>query len=60
MIVATPFRSVMTLEPFIGGACVVQIEDRKSSGVLMIEYDEERQKLKLPADAREGALVEDA
>lgn len=60
MIVATPFRSVMTLEPFIGGACVVQIEDRKHSGVLLIEYDEEGQRLKLPADAREAALIEDA
>lgn len=60
MIVATPFRSVMTLEPFIGGACVVQIEDRKYSGVLLIEYDEEGQRLRLPADAREVALVEDA
>ena len=59
MIVATPFRSVMTLEPFIGGACVVQIEDRKNSGVFLIEYDEERQRLKLPADAQEAALVED-
>lgn len=60
MIVATPFRAVMTLEPFIGGACVVQIEDRKHSGVLLIEYDEEGQRLKLPSDAREAAFVEDA
>jgi uncharacterized protein YPO0396 len=60
MIVATPFRSVMTLEPFIGGACVVQIEDRKHSAVLLVEYDEEGQRLKLPADSRETALVEDA
>jgi uncharacterized protein YPO0396 len=60
MIVATPFKSVMTLEPFIGGACVVQIEDRKHSGVLLIEYDMERQKLKLPAETREATLIEDA
>lgn len=60
MIVATPFRSVMTLEPFIGGACVVQIEDRKHSGLLIIEYDEEGQRLKLPAGAREASLIEDA
>ncbi len=59
MIVATPFRSVMTLEPFIGGACVVQIEDRKHSGVLLVEYDQEGQRLKLPAGAREAALIED-
>jgi uncharacterized protein YPO0396 len=60
MIVATPFKSVMTLEPFIGGACVVQIEDRKYSGVLLIEYDMERQRLKLPAETREATLVEDS
>ena len=47
MIVATPLKSVMTLEPFIGGACFVYITDRRHSGVLMIEYDLERQKLRL-------------
>lgn len=57
MIVATPLKSVMTLEPFIGGACFVDIRDRKISGVLMIEYDEQRQRLKLPEQAGlEGAL----
>lgn len=60
MIVATPFKSVMTLEPFIGGACVIEIADRKSSRVLLIEYDTERHRLKLPSEAREAALVEDA
>ncbi len=48
MIVATPLKSVMTLEPFIGGACFVDITDRKISGVLLIEYDSDRQRLKLP------------
>jgi hypothetical protein len=48
MIVATPLKSVMTLEPFIGGACFVDIADRRHSGVLMIEYDAARQRLKLP------------
>jgi hypothetical protein len=48
MIVATPLKSVMTLEPFIGGACFVDIKDRRHSGVLMIEYDPERQRLNLP------------
>lgn len=59
MIVATPFKSVMTLEPFIGGACVIEIADRKSSRVLLIEYDTEQHRLKLPSDAREAALIED-
>ena len=58
MIVATPLKSVMTLEPFIGGACFVDIRDRKISGVLMIEYDEERQRLDLPDTTRAEATLE--
>jgi uncharacterized protein YPO0396 len=53
MVVATPLKSVMTLEPFIGGACFVQIKDRNKSGILPIEYDEERRKLDLPQPAVE-------
>ena len=52
MIVATPLKSVMTLEPFIGGACFIDISDRRVSGVLMIEYDSEQQRLTLPAHAQ--------
>lgn len=54
MIVATPLKSVMTLEPFIGGACFVDINGRHDSGVLMIEYDAASQRLALPRDAREA------
>jgi hypothetical protein len=52
MIVATPLKSVMTLEPFIGGACFIDIQDRRESGVLLIEYDQRRQRLDLPLAAR--------
>lgn len=52
MIVATPLKSVMTLEPFIGGACFVDIKDRQRSGVLLIEYDQECQRLDLPEQIR--------
>ena len=58
MIVATPLKSVMTLEPFIGGACFIDISDRRVSGVLMIEYDNDRQRLRLPEHAQEEADVE--
>ena len=51
MIVATPLKSVMTLEPFIGGACFVEIADRKRSATLPIEYDESYQRLHLPEGA---------
>ena len=52
MVVATPLKSVMTLEPFIGGACFVHIKDRKKSAVIPIEYDHGAQRLKLTQDVR--------
>ena len=55
MIVATPLKSVMTLEPFIGGACFVDIVGRRQSSVLLIEYDSEQQRLKLPERSRDEA-----
>ena len=58
MIVATPLKSVMTLEPFIGGACFIDISDRRDSGVMIIEYDSEQQRLKLPAHAHREASLE--
>jgi uncharacterized protein YPO0396 len=58
MIVATPLKSVMTLEPFIGGACFVDISDRRVSGVLLIEYDQDRQRLKLPEHAHQESTLE--
>ncbi len=58
MIVATPLKSVMTLEPFIGGACFVDITDRKRSATLQIEYDRERQRLNLP-EKMHGEVVAD-
>jgi uncharacterized protein YPO0396 len=60
MIVATPLKSVMTLEPFIGGACFVDIRDRRESGVLLIEYDDARQRLNLPEHTRIEATLEAA
>jgi uncharacterized protein YPO0396 len=53
MIVATPLKSVMTLEPFIGGACFVHIRDRKNSAFVMIEYDIPEQRLRLPIHVHE-------
>lgn len=52
MIVATPLKSVMTLEPFIGGACFVHIKDRKTSYVIPIEYDQASSRLKLNSEAK--------
>ena len=57
MVVATPLKSVMTLEPFIGGACFVDITGRHDSGVLLISYDEDAKRLALPEKAREVEVV---
>ncbi len=50
MIVATPLKSVMTLEPFIGGACFVHIKERKFSAAIPIDYDDDTQRLKWKPD----------
>jgi len=55
MLVATPLKSVMTLEPFIGGACFVHIRDRKYSEVVLIEYDKSQKRLNLPGHLSEHA-----
>ncbi|RME35917.1 MAG: ATP-binding protein [Gammaproteobacteria bacterium] len=57
MIVATPLKAVMTLEPFIGGATFVEIDDRHHSAILAIEYDEEHQRLDLPRQPHVAASV---
>lgn len=58
MIVATPLKSVMTLEPFIGGACFVDIKNRRVSSALLIEYDDKQSKLHLPDATRTDVIHE--
>lgn len=53
MIVATPLKSVMTLEPFIGGACFVHIKERKFSAAIPIDYDADTQRLKWKPDGND-------
>ncbi|WP_430389868.1 ATP-binding protein [Dyella sp. 20L07] len=53
MIVATPIKSVMTLEEFVGGAVFVTISQRHTSSVLTIDYDNESRRLRLSDDQRE-------
>lgn len=60
MIVATPLKSVMTLEPFIGGACYVHNTDRRSSSVLRIYYDREQRRLDLPQQLMPGVPATNA
>lgn len=48
MIIATPLKSVMTLEPFIGGGAFIGIRDRRRSSALILAYDGELQRLDLP------------
>lgn len=59
MIIATPMRSVMTLEPFIGGASIVHIVDSKYSRFSQVMYDTKRGGLGLSADERAFAQEDD-
>lgn len=62
MIVATPNKSVMSLEPYIGGACLVQIDKAggKRSGIIPIEYNQERMKLLLEEKGIDPNEIHDA
>lgn len=39
MIIATPEKSVMTLDPYVGGTTFVSCKDRNTSSVLNVVYD---------------------
>lgn len=45
LIIATPVKSVMTIEPYVGGAVFIHIKDRKDSRALILPYDEETQRI---------------
>ncbi len=45
LIIATPIKSVMTIEPYVGGAVYIHIKDRMHSRVLVLPYDEEAQSI---------------
>ncbi len=48
LVLATPLKSVMTIEPYIGGATFIDIVENKQSSTLQIEYNEDKQRLNLP------------
>ena len=57
MIVATPVKSVMTLEPFVGGATYVSISNRHTSSMQHIAYVDAEKRLDLPEATRAEALA---
>lgn len=57
MIVATPVKSVMTLEPFVGGATYVSISNRHTSSMQHIAYVDAERRLDLPEATRAEALA---
>lgn len=60
MIVATPIKSVMTLEEFVGGAVYVTISNRHTSAMLHIDYDAAERRLAWSDESRLQAELEDA
>lgn len=64
MIVATPEKAVVTLEPYIGGAYYVVMQNRKVSSGVSITYDENTRRLdfnrvQIPQETMETAPAED-
>jgi uncharacterized protein YPO0396 len=57
MIVATPVKSVMTLEPFVGGATYVSISNRHTSSMQHIAYVDAEKRLDLPDATLAEALA---
>jgi uncharacterized protein YPO0396 len=49
LIIATPVKSVMTIEPFVGGAVYIHIQDGKKSNLMQLPYDEMEQRIDLDA-----------
>ncbi len=45
LIIATPIKSVMTIEPYVGGAVYIHIKDRMHSRALVLPYDDETQSI---------------
>ena len=60
MIVATPIKSVNTLEQYVGGAVFVKIRDLNVSAVKQIDYVEDTNKLNLSEEDRREAMGDDA
>lgn len=56
LVVATPMKSVQTIEEFIGGAVYVSIQNRKESAVCQIDYLDSDQRLNLSDEQRQEAL----
>lgn len=60
LIVATPVKSVMTIEPYVGGAIYVHIQDGKYSNLIQLPYDEIDGKIDFKAAGLELRANEDA
>lgn len=59
LVVATPMKSVMAMEPYIEGACLVSISERKFSARKILTYDTAKKRLVLNSEdlADEAALT---
>lgn len=55
LIIATPVKSVMTIEPFVGGAVYIHIQDGKRSNLVQLPYDEVAQRIDLQATPTSAA-----
>lgn len=60
LIVATPVKSVMTIEPFVGGAVYIHIREGKHSNLIQLPYDDAEQRIDFEAAGVEVEVDENA
>jgi uncharacterized protein YPO0396 len=60
MIIATPLKSVMAIEPYVGGATFVNIKERKFTEAMEISYDAVNKRFAVSEEMQQAIAAEEA
>lgn len=60
MIIATPLKSVMAIEPYVGGATFVNIRERKFTEAMEISYDAVNKRFAVSEEMQQAMAAEEA
>jgi uncharacterized protein YPO0396 len=60
MIIATPLKSVMAIEPYVGGATFVNIKERKFTEAMEISYDAVNKRFAVSEEMQQAMAAEEA
>jgi len=60
MIIATPLKSVMAIEPYVGGATFVNIKERKFTEAMELSYDAVNKRFAVSEEMQHAMVAEEA